>query len=194
MLCRSSSKLVITLANMALPSLAVPSTGVRPRDDDAICGCSLVIDDAPHCCIPTDIISLSNVEDVPIVIPSDIGFNGELDIAFYLFSCLLLRSPCPWLVVKSVSHCISPGWSKPEDNPSAPSDAMRSSYIVLKLFLAFDLGCSSLGLMLDIIEFLPCLTRGECSLLRLMLLISVLDVPLDNSSSRTLTAERSEVS
>ena len=78
------------------------------------------------------IISLSNVEDVPIIIPSDIVLDGEFDIAFLLFSCLGLG-------VKSVSECISPGWSKTEDNPSDRSGAMRSSYIVLKLFLAFEL-------------------------------------------------------
>ena len=42
---------------------------------------------------------------------------------------------------------------------------------------AFELGCSSLGLMLDIIAFLPSLTREDCSFLRLLLLVSYLDVP-----------------
>ena len=88
-----------------------------------------------------DIISLSNVEGVSIVIPSDIGLDGELDIAFLHFSCLGLD-------VKSVFECISPGGSKP-----AQSDVMRSSYHVIKLVLAFELCCSSLGLMLDIIAF-----------------------------------------
>ena len=104
-----------------------------------------------------DIISLSNVEDVPLVILSDIGLDGELDIAFLHFSCL-------GLVLKSVFECISPRWSKP-----ARSDVMRSSYNVFRLFLAFELGCCSLGLMLDIIAFLPCLTREDCSFIRLLL-------------------------
>ena len=71
---------------------------------------------------------------------------------------------------------------------------MRLSYIVLKLLLAFELGCSSLGFILDIIAFLPCLTRENYSFLRLLLLVSDLEVPLNNSSSHTPTSKRSEVS
>ena len=92
-----------------------------------------------------------------------------------------------------MSECISPGWSNTEDNPSDWSGAMRLSYIVLKFFLAFELGCSSLRLMLDIIAFLPCLTREDCSFLRLLLLVSDLDVPLNNSSSHASASECSEV-
>ena len=136
-----------------------------------------MLDDATPFCVSTDIISLSNVEDISIGTQSDIGLDGELDIAFLLFSCLGLG-------VKSVSECISPGWSKPEDNPSVRSDAMRSSYKVLKLFL---------GLRLDIITFLPCLTREDCSFLRLLLLVSDLEVALNNSSSHASVSERSEV-
>ena len=102
-----------------------------------------MLDDTPPFRVSTDIISLSNVEDIAIVIQSDIGLDGELDFAFLLFSCLGLG-------VESVSECISPGWSKPEDNPSVRSNAMRSSYNVLKLFLnlilfalTWDLGSTS---------------------------------------------------
>ena len=91
-----------------------------------------------------------------------------------------------------MSECISPGPSYLEDNPSVRSDVMCSSYIVLKLLFDFEHGCSSLGFMLDIIAFLPCLTREDCSFLRLLPLISDLDVPLNNSFSRTTTSERSE--
>ena len=82
---------VAVLSSVITPSLklpAVPSTGVRPRDGDVNWGCSLVLDDAPLLCVPIDIISLSNVEDAPINIPSDIGLVGESDNAFLLFSCL----------------------------------------------------------------------------------------------------------
>ena len=145
-----------------------------------------MFDDAPPSYVPTDIISLSNVEDVLTVIPFDIGLNGEFDIAFLLISCLGLG-------VKSVSESISPRWPKPEDNPSVRSEAMRSSFNVLKLFLASELGCSSLGLMLDIIAFLSCLTREDCSFHRLLPLVPDLDVPLNNSSSPASASERSEV-
>ena len=70
---------------------------------------------------------------------------------------------------------------------------MRSSYIVLKLIFAFKPGCSSLGFILDIIAFLPCLTREDCSFLRLLLLVSDLGVPLNHSSSPVSASERSEV-
>ena len=146
-----------------------------------------MLDEAPLSCVPTDIIRLSNVEDVPIFIPSDIRLDGELDIAFLLFSCLGLG-------LKSVSKCISPGWSKPEDNTAVGNDTMRSSYNVLKLFHAFELDCSSLGLKLDIIAFFPCLTREDCSFLRYWLSVSDLDVPLNNTSSLASASERSEVS
>ena len=39
-----------------------------------------MLDDAPLLCVPIDIISLSNVEDAAIVIPSDTGLDSELDI------------------------------------------------------------------------------------------------------------------
>ena len=74
---------------------------------------------------------------------------------------------------------------------------MISLFNVLKLFIAFDFDCSfslsnSLGVMLDIIAFLLCLAREECSFLRLLLLVSNLDVPLkNNSSSHTQVLERS---
>ena len=55
-----------------------------------------MMDDAPPFCVPIDIIRLSNVGDVPIVILSDIGLGGELDIAFMFFCCFGLE-------VKSVS-------------------------------------------------------------------------------------------
>ena len=70
---------------------------------------------------------------------------------------------------------------------------MRSSNNALKFFLAVELGCPSLGLMLDIIAFLPCLTREDCSFLRLLLLISNLNVPLINISSFASASRRSEV-
>ena len=66
---------------------------------------------------------------------------------------------------------------------------MRSSYTVLKLFLVFEIGCSSLGLRLDIITFLPCFTREDCSFLHMLLLVSDLDVSLNSSSSRASTSE-----
>ena len=102
--CRSSSRPVITSANMSTTSPAVPSTGVKPRDDDVNWGCCLVLDDAPPFCVPIDIIILSKVEVAPIVIPSDIGLSGELDNAFLPFSYLGLG-------VKSISECTSPEWS-----------------------------------------------------------------------------------
>ena len=88
---------------------------------------------------------------------------------------------------------MSPRPSYPEDNPSVQSDLMRSSYIVLKLLFAFKLGYSSVGLMLDIIAFLPYLTREDCSFLHLLLLVSDFEVPLNNSSPPIPTSERSEV-
>ena len=48
--------------------------------------------------------------------------------------------------------------------------------------------------MLDIIAFLPCLTREDCSFPRLLPLVSGLKDHLNNSSSGTLTSERSEFS
>ena len=48
---------------------------------------------------------------LPSLSQFDIGLNGELYIAFLLFSCL---EPG----VNSVLEYISPGLSKPEDNPS----------------------------------------------------------------------------
>ena len=133
-----------------------------------------MLDDAPPLWVPIDTTSLSIFEHVPIVIPPDIGLDGEWEIALLLFSCLGLG-------VKFVSECISPAWPKTEDNPSVRSDVKHSSYTVLKLFLAFELDCSFLGLMLGIIAFLPCLAREDCSFLRLMILVSNLDVPLNNS-------------
>ena len=47
-----------------------------------------MLNDAPPFRVPTDVISLSNVEDAPTVIPSDIGLYCELDNAFIFFSCL----------------------------------------------------------------------------------------------------------
>ena len=47
--------------------------------------------------------------------------------------------------------------------------------------------------MLGIISFLPCLAREDCSFHRLMILVSNLDVPLNNSQSPALALERSEV-
>ena len=102
---------------------------------------------------------------------------------------LLSRARCEFH-----SECMSPRPSYPEDNPSVRSDLMRSSYIVLKLLFALKLGCFSLGLILDIITFLPCLTREDCSFLHLLLLVSNLAVPLNNSSSRASTSEGSEAS
>ena len=67
---------------------------MRSRDDDANRGCILVLDDAPPLCVSIDIISLSDVEDAPIVSPSD---NGQVDIAFFFISCLGLE-------VKSMSE------------------------------------------------------------------------------------------
>ena len=49
--------------------------------DDAHRGYSPVLDDALPFRVPIDIISLSNIEDVPII-PCDTGLDGELDIAF----------------------------------------------------------------------------------------------------------------
>ena len=106
-----------------------------------------MLDDTPPFGVPIDIISLSNAEDAPIVIPFDIGLDGELDIAFLFFSRLGLG-------VISFSECISPGWLSPENSSSVRRDAMRSSYNVLKLVFAPELDCSSLGPMLDIIAFL----------------------------------------
>ena len=71
---------------------------------------------------------------------------------------------------------------------------MRSSYKDFQFFLAFELVCSSLGLILNIIAFLVCLTRDDCSFLQLLLLVSDLDIPLNNSFSRGSTSERSEAS
>ena len=59
-----------------------------------------MLDDAPSFSVPIDIISLYNVDDVPIVIPSFISLDGELDIAFMFFSCFKLgRNPCPSALV-----------------------------------------------------------------------------------------------
>ena len=115
-----------------------------------------------RCCstfrVSIDIISLSKFEAAPIVIPSDIGLDGELDLAFLLFSCLGLG-------VKSVSECIS---------PDGQSQKHCHAFIVqcLETLSFLELGCSSLGLMLHIIGFLPCLTREDCSFFRQLLLVS----------------------
>ena len=61
---------------------------MRSRDGDANRGCSLVVDDAPPLCVSIDIISLSDVEDAPIVSPSDNSLDGQVDIAFLFISCL----------------------------------------------------------------------------------------------------------
>ena len=82
-----------------------------------------MLDDAPPFCVPVDNIRLSIVEDVPIVIPSDIGLGGELDIAFLFFSCFGLAK-------KIVSESTSPRWPKPEASQSTWSDVMRLLYKV----------------------------------------------------------------
>ena len=94
-----------------------------------------MLDDEPPFCVHIN-ISLSNVEDAPIVIPSDTRLDGELDIVFLLFSCLRLR-------VKPVSECISPEWSKPEEYPSNRSDDMCSSNNALRLLVALPWGLCS---------------------------------------------------
>ena len=82
-----------------------------------------MLDDELRFCMPIDIISLSNFEDSPIVILLDIGLDGEIEITFFLFSCLGLG-------VKSVSECISTGWSKQEESRSVRRDVVSSSYKV----------------------------------------------------------------
>ena len=60
-----------------------------------------MLDDTPPFGVPIDVISLSNVEDAPIVIPFDIGLDGELDFAFLFFSRLGLGSNILFRVHKS---------------------------------------------------------------------------------------------
>ena len=78
--------------------------GVSPREDEVNCGCSLVLDDAPPFCLCIDVISLSNVADAPIVIPSDIGLFGEAEDASLLMSFLGHG-------VKFTSGWVISGWS-----------------------------------------------------------------------------------
>ena len=75
-------------ANKSLISPAAPNVGVGPREAEVNCGCTMVLDDAPPFHWPIDIINLANVEDVPTVIPSDMGLVGEVDNAFLLMSFL----------------------------------------------------------------------------------------------------------
>ena len=78
-----------------------------------------MLHDAPPLCVSIN---------VHIVIPFDTGLDGEVDITFLFFTCFELG-------VKSVSECMNPRWSTPEDSPSDSSEVKRSSYNVLKLFL-----------------------------------------------------------
>ena len=135
--------------------------------------------------LPHHKISLS-IQSAPIVISSDIGLDGKLDIAFLFFSRLGLG-------VKSVPECISPGLTRPEDSPSVRSDAMRSSYSVLKFFFALELDCPSLELMLDVILFSFCLASEDCSFLRPLFSVTDLEVLLNPSSSAVSASGRSEV-
>ena len=98
--------------------------------------------------MPIDIISLSYVDDAPIAIPSELALVGESDNALLLFSCLKLG-------VKSMSECIIPGPSYPEENPSFRSDGMRLSYIVLKLVSRLNLVAFLLGLCSTSSYFCP---------------------------------------
>ena len=141
---------------MSLISSAAPLAGVRPREDEVNCGCSLVLYDSPPFCLPIDIIKLSNVEDVLTIIPSDMSLVGEVDNAFLLM--LFLGHG-----VKSTSRWVISGGSYLEGRPSVRSDAMRSSRKDVQLFLVSEPVCSSLGLILDIIAFLLCLARDECA-------------------------------
>ena len=92
-----------------------------------------------------------------------------------------------------MSECISPRWSKPNGIPLVWIGLMRSSYNILKICFAFELDCSSLGLILNIIAFLLCLAREVFSSLRLSRLVSKLKVPLNISSSHAIASDRSEV-
>ena len=83
--------------------------------------------------------------------------------------------------------------SKIDSNPLVRSNVMRLSNNVLKFFFIFDLDSSSLGLMLDIIAFLLCLAREDCSTLPISFLVSDIDGPMNITSSPALASERSEV-
>ena len=84
-------------------------------------------------CVPIDIMSLLNVEDAPIVIPSNSGLDGELAYS----------SPVSgWLEVSVRVHQSRMVVARRQSS----SSERRSSYNVLKLFVAFELGCSCLDL------------------------------------------------
>ena len=99
---RSTSKHVMTSANMPLTSLAQPNTEVRPRDDDINWVCCLVLDDYLPLSVSIEIISLTNVQNVSTTIHSDTSLDGEAEIVYLIFSCFGLE-------VKSVAERFSPG-------------------------------------------------------------------------------------